>query len=116
MQWRAVHEQEPTDSDWQEFRPRPQRVTPLETLARLFWNPRWNETLYLVSLSERLTLEPTEHSEREIKTLLARHLRMVEPGIEQLQFRLVFVRREGGELIEEITHLSEPFAASGTAR
>ncbi|MCJ8309164.1 MAG: hypothetical protein HRU27_10270 [Rhizobiaceae bacterium] len=82
----------------------------------MFWNPRWNETLYLVSLSERLTLEPTEHSEREIKTLLARHLHMVEPGIERLQFRLVFVRREGGDLIEEITHLSEPFTASGIIR
>lgn len=114
VQWRSLHGEEAAISEWQEFRPRPQHVTLLETIGRLFWNPDWNETLYLVSLSERLTLEPTEHSEREIKMLLSHHLGVIEPEIEQVQFRLVFLHREGGELVEEITHLSEPFTASGT--
>ena len=104
------------DGDWQEFRPRPQKLAAITMLRRLFWNPQWNETLYLVSLSERLTLEPSQHSEQEIKALLGRHLKSVEPEVEQLQFRLVFVRREDGKLIEEVTHLSEPFEPYGASR
>ena len=84
-------------------------------MRRLFWNPQWNENLYLVSLSERLTLQPTEHSQNEIKALLSRTIAMEEPDIDQLQFRLVFVRREGENLVEETTHLSELFDVSGTA-
>ena len=115
MQWRSLDAEGVVKKDWQEFRPRPQTVPLLETLKRLFWNPEWNESLYLVSLSERLTLEPTDHSEREIKALLAQHLAEVQPGFDQLQFRLVFVRREVGKLVEEVTHLSAPFSPVGAS-
>ena len=39
---------------WQAFRPRPARVALSTMLGRLFWNPRWNESLFLVSCAERL--------------------------------------------------------------
>src|SRR6187402_3359239 len=52
--------------DWQEFRPRPSSLAVHEMLVRMFWNPRWNETLFLVSCAERLLTAPTEHSSHEI--------------------------------------------------
>ena len=115
VQWRSLDAEGVVSKEWQEFRPRPQTISLLDFVKRLIWNPDWNESLYLVSLSERLTLEPTEHSGHEIKALLSRHLAEVQPHTDQLQFRLVFVRREDGKLAEEITHLSEPFAPVGAS-
>src|SRR5262245_54705619 len=51
---------------WQEFRPRPAHLTIRTMLQRLFWNPRWNESLFLVSCAERLMQHPTDHSRQEL--------------------------------------------------
>ncbi len=40
--------------NWQEFRPRPAHLSPGSMLKRLFWNPRWSETLFPVSCTELL--------------------------------------------------------------
>ena len=37
------------DADWREFRPRPDRLSAAAMLGRLFWNARWNESLFLVT-------------------------------------------------------------------
>ena len=98
--------------DWREFRPRPQSVSFITMMRRLLWNPRWNETLFLVSCSERLQnqLNP-HHSENEIFTRMVRDIRasMPEPP-PFLQFRLVFVYREDDHLEREVTFLSAPRA------
>jgi hypothetical protein len=93
VQWRlrASHAQD--NDPWQEFRPRPAHLPWWVMLRRLFWNPRWNDTLYLVSLSERLMLSPTAHSEDEIFACLAKNaMAMAHPPAPQikLQFRLIF--------------------------
>ncbi len=49
--------------DWREFRPRPERLSIPAMLGRLFWNPRWNESLFLVACAERLMREPAAQSE-----------------------------------------------------
>tara|TARA_Y100000052_G_scaffold27554_2_gene36273 strand:+ start:17501 stop:17911 length:411 start_codon:yes stop_codon:yes gene_type:complete len=60
---------------WQAFRPRPETLSALTLLRRLFWNPRWNETLFLVSCAERLSQGITpDHSAREILTRMKREL------------------------------------------
>lgn len=95
-----------TPDRWQEFRPRPAQLPMSSMLKRLFWNPRWNETLFLVSCAERLMQNPTEHSSQEImKHIKAELVRdgMVTP---YLQFRLVFVSREGMDLQKHITFIS----------
>jgi len=94
---------------WQEFRPRPARLSIGSMLKRLFWNPRWNESLFLVSCAERLMARPTEHSSQEI-------LKRIEAELERnsidvsatpyLQFRLVFLSREGSQLKRHITFIS----------
>jgi hypothetical protein len=92
---------------WHEFRPRPQRVSPVEMLRRLIWNPRWNETLFLVSCAERLIDHPTPHSEDEIFRRIAADL-ICEPGEPWLVFRLVFVSRQGEAIEREVLFEAEP--------
>lgn len=95
---------------WQEFRPRPARLTSGEMLKRLFWNPHWNESLFLVSCAERLVTSPTEHSRVEIVKRITAELQ--RRGVDTaatpyLQFRLVFVSREGTKLQKQIAFISE---------
>ena len=87
-------------------------------LRRLLWNPQWNESLFLVSLAERLmsntaTAETAAHSQRELLMRVARHLDrhgLCERG-DHLQIRLRFVRRAGaGEQVDsDIVYLSSPW-------
>lgn len=93
-------------SEWREDSPRPATLGPGAMVKRLFWNPEWNRKLYLVSLSERLIAENTDHSTNEINSLLARGL-VEQPGVD-LQFRLVFVMREGEETVRAVVHESQP--------
>ena len=80
-------------------------------LFRLFWNPVWNEALYLVSCAERLAERETEHSVREIRVRVGREIGRLSPdaGARQFQFRLVFVERGGDGLRQDILYLSPPF-------
>lgn len=92
---------------WTEARPRPAHVSPLRMLRRMLWNPRWNETLFLVSCAERIVdpdgMHDPARAEAEILRRLARDL---GPGPGALRFRLVFVRREGERLVREVEHVS----------
>ena len=112
VQWRVFDSDAATQAQWQEFRPRPKTLSFWEIAKRLFWNPRWNETLYMVSLAERLTLNPTPHSLAEIQRLLA-----AETGARgiELQFRLLFVQRDGNTLKETETFRSDPWRTAGPA-
>ena len=92
-------------AQWQEFRPRPPRLSPSTILRRLFWNPVWNETLFLVSCAERLLDTPTRHSVDEIAT---RIIASLGPGPGFFRFRVVLVGREGGAPTSEIAYVSPP--------
>lgn len=96
---------------WVEFRPRPARLSPLAMAARLLWNPRWNETLFLVACAERLIREPTAHSEDQIFRRIAADLARA-PGAGALPpwlgFRLLFVFREGEAMESEVLFRAEP--------
>jgi len=112
---------EPAQSDpaWRPFRPRPPRLSPLAMLGRLVWNPRWNETLFVVALAERLVDRPTDHSEDELfrriaADLLARALQ--DPATPWLVFRLVFVSREGEALQSEVLYQPAPRRLAELAR
>ena len=98
-------------TEWQEFRPRPVKVSPLKMLKRMVWNSAWNESLYLVSCAERLIEFPTRHSENEILTRIATELSKV--GVDSqnangksLQFRLMTIRRVEGRLEQEVVFYS----------
>ena len=99
---------------WQEFRPRPAVLNPRTMLRRLFWNPQWNENLFLVSLAERLaraeTKETVAHSQRELMLRITRDLDRQKSCDHDahIQIRLSFVRRIGpaDEVESEIVYLS----------
>jgi hypothetical protein len=102
--------------DWREFRPRPQRLSIDEMLKRMVWNPRWNESLFLVSCAERITTDPTEHSRQEILKRIRAEL--VREGIDAqaapcLQFRLVFMHRHGLQLQKEVMFISPVYSSGG---
>lgn len=95
--------------DWFEFRPRPEHVPFVQMLRRMLWNPQWNETLYLVSCSERLIAAPTQHSAQEIQKRVARDVMRGPPPpspATMLYFRLVFLDRIGADIIKSIEYES----------
>lgn len=80
---------------WAEFRPRPPHLSLAMMLARLLWNPRWNESLYLVSCAERLVEEPTAYGEGEIFRRIAADLAGRPDAAPWLSFRLLFIDPTG---------------------
>lgn len=102
---------EATPKAWREFRPRPERVPPANMAARLLWNPRWNESLFLVSCAERLIDSPTAHSQDEIFKRIAADLARGGTPLEGwLAFRLVFVAREDEAIAREVLFEAAPRA------
>jgi hypothetical protein len=94
-----------TTGTWREFRPRPEQVSLATLLKRLVWNPRWNQTLFVMSCAERLAEDRTPaHSEAELFKRIAADLAVEpqDPGRPWLCFRLVFVSRDGEALTEEV--------------
>ena len=95
-------------ADWREFRPRPDRVSLAQMAARLVWNPRRNEDLFLVSCAERLLDHPTAHSDAEIARRIAAHLTRTGEGGRYLHYRLILVSREGDAVVRHVAHGAEP--------
>lgn len=96
---------------WREFQPRPARVSLATMAGRLLWNPRWNESLFLVSCAERLIDHPTVHTEDEIFKRIAADLARGRDKAEGwLAFRLVFVAREGEAIAREVLFEASPRA------
>lgn len=107
-----------TPVHWQEFRPRPDHLPLSSMIKRMLWNPRWNESLFLVSCAERLMAHPTTHSRTEIQNRIESDLK--ELGIDAaaspyLQFRLVFLDRMNGEIHRHVTYTPEAHRYSGNS-
>lgn len=98
---------------WTEFRRRPVHVSPLAMAGRLLWNPRGNETLFVVACAERMVADPTAHSEDEIFARIAADLSA--GAAPWLSFRLVFVSREGEGLVRQLLFQSRPRLWGGAA-
>jgi hypothetical protein len=62
----------------------------------------------MVSLSERLMEQETDHSLREIRRRVSAVSAFENPQ-GRLQFRILFISRDGSDLVEEITYLSAPW-------
>ncbi len=104
-----------TSGGWKEFRPRPARLSIRTMLKRMFWNPRWNESLFLVSCAERLMENPTEHRIQAILNCIKADIARDSTDARAtpyVQFRLVFISRNGSELQKGITFVSKiyPYA------
>lgn len=102
---------EDTSDEWVECRPRPAHVSPAQMLARLFWSPRRNEDLFLVSLAERLAAHPTEHSTAELFSRLTAILLQDEQRTKThpyMRFRLAFISCSAEDILQkDILHTSD---------
>jgi len=96
-----------TPANWQEFRPRPAFLSFGQMLRRMLWNPRWNESLFLVSCAERLVANPTNHSMVEIRNRIEAELVATKIAATPfLQYRLVFISRQEDGLQKEVAYIS----------
>lgn len=103
---------------WHVFRPRPAHVGVARMCARLIWNPRGNETLYIVRSAERIVEGDTDFPARELRwrLLLAQHRgELVAQTAPALRFRVRAVYQEGETLVDEVVFVSAAFAVDETA-
>ena len=89
---------------WAESHPMPAHVTVGQMALRMFGNNARNTQLYMVALAERLVAAPSDHSRDELLRLITE--RHGQKGA-VLEFRLVFVMRDGAELIRETIYESD---------
>lgn len=111
IQYALLGTRDGTPEKWCEFRPRPLRLSFLQMLGRMFWNPGWNESLFLVSCAERLLDNPTRHSEDEILKRITDELVSERSGhlpksSTYLQFRLLLVQRVDTGMQQEVAFVS----------
>ena len=94
--------------EWTEFRPRPEQLSLLDMIKRMFWNSKWNESLYLVSCAERIMENYTSHSETEILNRIEKEVLLKHENLEatHLQFRLLFIDGNNFKLNKNITFIS----------
>lgn len=88
---------------WREARPIPAHVSVVRMARRLVWNPRRNEQLYMVSLSERLAEHNGDHARSELRRLVRAGLQEQEG---EFEFRLVFLQREGDQIVKFVDYES----------
>lgn len=99
---------------WQEFRPRPPRLSLPQMALRLVWNPQWNENLFLTSCMEKLIDDP---SAPVIDELLSRIARSLDPdGVRAgeiprvfLKIRALVVKRVDSAITQEIVFISKAY-------
>lgn len=105
-----------TPRPWAEFRPRPTYLPISHMIKRMFWNPRWNESLFLVSCCERFVETEAEIHSREILSRISADLQKQNAATAPfLQFRLVYVSRVGAEIQKEILYTSPIHSLTGTS-
>jgi hypothetical protein len=112
IEFRLLKTQQDTNENWQEFRPRPAHLSFANMLKRMVWNPRWNESLFLVSCAERLVANPTQHSVDEISHRIRSELTSKNSPASYMQFRLIFILRQGSDLEQHTPYLSDIFPST----
>jgi hypothetical protein len=113
IEFRLLHDVDAPADGWREFRPRPARISFVQMLVRLIWNPAWNESLFLVSCAERLLDEPSDHSRIEIERRIAAEVTRAMPDATPfLQFRLILIARDGAKLTRSVAYLSAPYVCA----
>ena len=105
VEWRPLPAGSEGTSNWQPLMRRPEKLSLGALIGRLVWNPHWNESLFINSLSERFTLAPTAENLALLQARIAMRLHKLDmlSTAEAFQFRLVFFYRDGAEIKREVT-------------
>ena len=103
---------------WQEFRPRPVKVSLKNGLWRLLHNPEWNETLYINTCAERLFEGYSEMREQEIMRRILVAICNGEINAEAAKpyvtYRISAVMREGQVISQQVTFIATPVLISAS--
>lgn len=105
----AFETEDETPQTWQELRPKPLNMPIWRMVTWLFWNPDWNDTLFLFTCAERLVQDPSDFRSSEIFARIEAELDRTADGTPQrtfVQFRLVFVSRCGPDLRDDVVFVS----------
>lgn len=97
--------------NWQEFRPRPDRIAPLGMVRRLFWNPAWNEQLFVMSCAERFLADDAQSAHDQILAHIRAEIQRTPNSYDAAEvflFRLILKERTGREVVEEEVYRSPP--------
>ena len=105
IQYVLLASEDENPKTWIEFRPRPQNISLVQAIKRMLWNPKWNESLFLVSCAERLVQNYTKHSENEIFNRIILDVNKSQACY--LQFRLLFIERQDSKIKEEVLFTSQ---------
>lgn len=111
-----------TAAVWQPLRPRPTTVAVGTMVWRLFWNPEWNETLYLTSCAERLLDDPSAQRADALWTRAAAAVHSALASLGDVHGRLLHVRivetmRQDEALVNRVVFVSaaRPLVSDGGA-
>jgi hypothetical protein len=83
--------------EWHELGNRLHKVSFITMLKRIFWNPLWNDNLFMVSCAERLMVHPNDHTSDEISKRIRDEIHKTSDFTDKsvyFQFRLVFLTFE----------------------
>ena len=110
IEFALLRSEQEESCNWQELVLRPKQISTIDFVKSIFYNPRWNEALFISNCAERLVIDPNQYCVDEIVKRIRFELQ--RRGIEinstpYLQFRLIFIGREGNELQKEILFTSE---------
>jgi hypothetical protein len=105
---------------WREVRPRRDRLDAAGYLKSFFWNPRWNETLFLVTCAERLIQHPSDLSTNEIRDRIRADLHRADlhrdaaaGGWPYFRFRVAFMSRLEGDVRRDVVFVSPAYRTAG---
>lgn len=111
LEWAAVCATGDVFGDWREVHPIPARMPVGEAVRRLVWNPDRNAALFIINCAERIQAAPTDHSIGVIQRYVQAQVGQRLAADQMLQFRLVFVHRDGEALVRDVAYRSPSFAA-----
>lgn len=102
--------QTPDDAgdDWRDVRPRAAGLGIDGYLRSFFFNPRWNETLFLVTCAEGVIRDESDHTVREIRDRLRADLN--RPGAAPwFRFRIALLSRHEGRVRRDVVFTSPAY-------
>lgn len=99
--------------EWFTFRPLPQQVNLVTRVLQLFYNPAWNELLYINTCAEHLFESPSEFYELEIGRRLVHALRAGDitrdEQVSWLVFRIRAIESVAVEKLNQVVFVSRQF-------
>lgn len=96
---------------WRAVRPRPDRLGAAGYLRTFFFNPRWNETLFLVTCAEGVIRDESDHTLREIRDRLRADLNRDADGTAApwFRFRIALLSRHEGRVRRDVVFTSPAY-------